>query len=31
MTNDELIAAQEALFRGAGEKYNPIASPGGAE
>lgn len=28
MTNDELIRAQEELFRSAGEKYNTVASPG---
>lgn len=28
MTNDELIRAQEELFRSAGEKYNTVPSPG---
>ena len=27
MTNDELIRAQEELFRSAGEKYNTAVSP----
>ncbi|TKA78814.1 hypothetical protein B0A55_02249 [Friedmanniomyces simplex] len=30
MTNEELIRAQEELFRSAGEKYNSVASPGEA-
>ena len=29
LTNDELIAEQEKLFRSAGEKYNAAVSPGG--
>ncbi|KAK5125651.1 hypothetical protein LTR85_011925 [Meristemomyces frigidus] len=28
LTNDELIRAQEELFRSAGEKYQTVASPG---
>lgn len=28
MTADELIRAQEELFRSAGEKYNSVTSPG---
>ncbi|KAK5137523.1 hypothetical protein LTR08_008503 [Meristemomyces frigidus] len=28
LTNDELIRAQEELFRSAGEKYTSVASPG---
>ena len=27
MTNEELIRAQEELFRSAGEKYNTVQSP----